>query len=99
RERAEAMPALPVPRLDYSNLRMAPPRSPDRGKLVAAPADDHGRASRAAAAADAIDRLPLPPGHAADWIHTYDYAFASDGKVDVASDGAWHSIALTTRAG
>jgi uncharacterized protein (TIGR02231 family) len=44
-------------------------------------------------------RLPLPPGHAADWVHTYDYAFASDGAVDVKADGAWHSIALTQRAG
>ena len=37
----------------------------------------------------------LPPGCAAAWSHTYDHAFATDGAVDVASDGAWHAIAVT----
>jgi uncharacterized protein (TIGR02231 family) len=46
-----------------------------------------------------IASLVLPPGHLAEWAHTYDYAFTSDGTVDLASDGAWHSIALTSREG
>lgn len=92
--------APPTPRLDYGNLRMAAASSPERGTLVAARApssDDY--AASVADAIDAIDELILPTGHVADWAHTYDYAFASDGRIDVASDGAWHSIALTSRAG
>ena len=46
-----------------------------------------------------VQSLPLPPGHIGEWAHTYDYAFTSDGSVDIASDGAWHSIALTSRNG
>jgi uncharacterized protein (TIGR02231 family) len=92
--------APPVPRLDYSNLRMAPPTAFERGMLVPAPrALDGGASARVTTATARIASLPLPPGHIANWAHTYDYAFASDGKVDIASDSAWHSIALTTRAG
>jgi hypothetical protein len=95
-----AVPLAPTPRLDYGSLKMAGPTSPDRGKLVAAPpAYDAGAISHVHEASASIGRLALPAGHAADWIHTYDYAFASDGTVDVASDGAWHSLALTSRAG
>jgi hypothetical protein len=94
----ESAPA--VPRLDYSNLRMAPPTAAERGMLVPAPrAADGGASARVTTATARIASMPLPPGHIADWAHTYDYAFASDGNVDIASDGAWHSIALTTRAG
>lgn len=94
------------PLLDYASLRMAPPTVRERGTLVAAPAApatpaaiDASVASRAAAAIARIAQLPLPPGHVGTWAHAYDYAFASDGAVDIASDGAWHSIALTSRAG
>jgi uncharacterized protein (TIGR02231 family) len=79
---------------------MAAPTSHDRGTLVPAPpAHDDGAAAHVREASASIDRLVLPSGHVADWSHTYDYAFASDGNVDVASDGAWHSLALTSRAG
>ena len=44
-----------------------------------------------------VDALALPPGCAAAWAHTYDYAFATDGAVDVRADGAWHSIAVTAK--
>jgi hypothetical protein len=92
--------AAPTPRLDYGNLRMAPASSPDRGKLVAArPVELGEQAARVADAIDELEALALPPGHVAEWAHTYDYAFASDGTIDVASDGAWHSIALTSRPG
>jgi hypothetical protein len=98
--RERAAPLAPTPRLDYGSLKMAGPTSHDRGKLVAAPpAYDAGAMSHVHEASASIGRLALPAGHAADWIHTYDYAFASDGTVDVASDGAWHSLALTSRAG
>ena len=78
-----------IPRLDYASLVMAAPTARERGKLVPAPqATTRGVASP-------LDHLALPPGHAAAWDHVYDYAFAADGNVDVKSDAAWHSIALT----
>jgi hypothetical protein len=89
---AEAATAEPQPRLDYGNLVMAPASSGDRGRLVPLPR------SAASEAPSRVDQLALPPGHVDEWAHSYDYAFASDGVVDVASDGAWHSVALTARA-
>jgi hypothetical protein len=86
----------PQPRLDYGNLVMAAPTAGDRGKLVPALRIASGHEDEAAVR---LDQLALPAGHAAEWPHTYDYAFAGDGTVDVASDGAWHSVALTTRPG
>ena len=99
---APAPPAPPAPsaaRLDYANLRMAPPGSAERGALVAAPRD-HRVATLDGEVATAVARvtaLVLPSGCQADWPHTYDYAFATDGAVDVGADGAWHSIAVTAR--
>jgi hypothetical protein len=94
-------PAPPVARLDYGNLRMAPPPSPSRGRLVPAPPDGHAGAvaQEVAAMRHRVDALALPAGCAAGWLHTYDYAFATDGAVDVRADGAWHSIAVTAKAG
>ena len=94
-------PPEPTPRLDYGDLVMAPPGASRRGQLVPAPSDPQA-AAIAGALADAIERVArraLPPGCSASWTHTYDYAFASDGAVDVAADGAWHALALTTKAG
>jgi hypothetical protein len=85
--------APPTPRLDYGVLVMAAPTDRARGRLVAAP-QHTGRASSVA-----IDQLALPPGHLNAWDHVYDYAFATDGVVDVKSDAAWHSIALTAKTG
>ncbi|HEX3475385.1 MAG TPA: mucoidy inhibitor MuiA family protein, partial [Kofleriaceae bacterium] len=88
-------PPPPPPRLDYTNLVMAPPGSPERGALIAA-SDGPGIAALTSPPAG-LGALPLPPGCSASWPHTYDYAFATDGAVDVRSDGAWHSIAVTAR--
>jgi uncharacterized protein (TIGR02231 family) len=89
-----------TPRLDYGSLVMAPPSSPQRGRLVSAPrVGDPQVTSQVAASHAALVKLDLPAGHVASWAHTYDYAFATDGAVDVASDGAWHSLALTARSG
>ncbi|HEY5936453.1 MAG TPA: DUF4139 domain-containing protein [Kofleriaceae bacterium] len=87
----------PAPRLDYGSLVMAPPTSPRRGMLVMATPDRAaGEAERDAGAAQArIRALTLPRGCRADWAHSYDYAYATDGAVDVRADGAWHSIAVT----
>jgi hypothetical protein len=98
--RAEPVAAASVPRLDYAGLVMAPPAARDRGKLVAVQRAFSGdSAARVMAGITAIEQLALPPGHDAEWEHVYDYAFASDGAVDVKSDAAWHGIALTARNG
>ena len=90
----------PTPRLDYGNLRMAEPKSAQRGTLVPSrPRLDVDLATRVETGIALIDQLPLPPGHVGDWAHNYDYAFASDGKVEIKSDATWHSIALTSRTG
>jgi uncharacterized protein (TIGR02231 family) len=88
-------PGTPVPRLDYGGLVMRAASDNDRGQLVGGVRRSHDYA----AAGARIDRLALPPGHASAWDHVYDYAFVTDGAVDVKSDATWHSIALTTRAG
>jgi hypothetical protein len=93
-------PPPPVARLDYGNLRMAPAASPARGRLVPAPPDRHATAveEEVAGMRRRVETLALPAGCEAAWLHTYDYAFATDGAVDVRADGAWHSIAVTAKA-
>ncbi|HEU0031288.1 MAG TPA: DUF4139 domain-containing protein [Kofleriaceae bacterium] len=99
-ELERAASGAPVPRLDYGSLVMAPPSSAQRGRLVPDARERGGRAIDRAVRADQakLDALPLPSGCRADWSHTYDYAFDTDGAVDVRADGAWHSIAVTARA-
>jgi len=94
-------PPAPAARLDYANLRMAPPGSPDRGTLVPAPQDPRSDAlaGEVAMAVARVVALTLPVGFVSEWPHAYDYAFATDGAVDVRSDGAWHSIAVTATTG
>lgn len=97
---SEMAPAASTARLDYGNLRMAPPSSPQRGQLIPTP-DGFGDPAGAAEVDAAVARvaaLPLPPGCRAAWSHTYDYAFTADGRVDIAADGAWHSLAVTALA-
>jgi uncharacterized protein (TIGR02231 family) len=86
-----------MPRLDYANLRMALPDSPLRGRLIAEPPPVSDASARVARGTATIVGLALPPGCVAEWTHAYDYAFTADGKVDVASDGAWHSIPVTAK--
>jgi len=87
------------PRLDYGNLRMAPPDAPARGTLIAAPRDRRSASidGEVAIAVARVEVLVLPPGCSAAWSHAYDYAYAGDGAVDVRADAAWHSIAVTAR--
>ncbi len=97
---ADGIPQAPTtPRLDYGNLRMAPPSSPQRGTLVVAPADRYASAisSEIAAARARLVMLEPPPGTSTEWTHAYDYAFETDGAVDVRADGAWHSISVTAK--
>ncbi|MEO7094748.1 MAG: DUF4139 domain-containing protein, partial [Polyangiales bacterium] len=83
------------------NLVMAPPASPVRGTLGPAPHDRHASAiaSELTSVLARVLTLPLPPRCLVDWTHTYDYAFVTDGAVDIAADGVWHSIAVTTKPG
>nr|HEX4318685.1 DUF4139 domain-containing protein [Kofleriaceae bacterium] len=92
-------PGQLVPRLDYGSLRMSPAAALDRGRLVAAGASAHELATMVAVDGD-VDRviaMPLPAGCHAAWAHSYDYAFAADGRVDVPSDGGWHALAITAK--
>ena len=95
----EQKPREPMARLDYGNMRMAPPTSSSRGQLVPAARDPWSQRieGEVTTAHARLVALPLPPGCIADWSHAYDYAFATDGAVDVKSDGAWHSIAVTAK--
>jgi len=102
--RSEISPATPkvpprsVPRLDYGNLVMAPPSSSLRGMLIEPPESyTDGVAQRVAERVGQLVGLELPDGCADDWSHAYDYAYATDGRVDVRADGGWHSIAVTVR--
>ncbi|MBL9020511.1 MAG: DUF4139 domain-containing protein, partial [Myxococcales bacterium] len=93
--------APPVPRLDYTNLVMPPPSASGRGTLTPAPADRRASAwaTELSTARARLAALPLPPRHSASWTHVYDYAFVTDGAVDVRADGTWHSIAVTSKSG
>ncbi|MBA3457587.1 MAG: DUF4139 domain-containing protein [Deltaproteobacteria bacterium] len=78
---------------------MAPASSPSRGTLIAAQPDHHAGliAQELATVAAKLAGLPLPTGCVTAWAHSYDYAFTSDGAVDVTADGAWHAIAVTAK--
>lgn len=99
--KGQGAPASEVPRLDYGNLVMAPPSSPVRGTLQPAPPGRHASAiaSEVTSAAAKLAGLPLPTGFHATWTHVYDYAYATEGAVDVRADGAWHSIPVTAKPG
>ncbi len=92
-------PPAPVPRLDYANLRMPAATAADRGRLGPAPGHPLLAAGEIAARleTDEVTSLALPARCADAWAHTYDYAFAADGRIDVASDAAWHSLAITAQ--
>jgi uncharacterized protein (TIGR02231 family) len=80
---------------------MAPPDAAQRGTLIPAARDPRTQHLDidAAARASRLAGLRLPTGYTTDWPHTYDYAYASDGTVDVRSDAAWHSVAVTAKPG
>lgn len=102
-------PPPPVAQLDYFGLTMAGPDDPSRGQLVVmamlaryqctgVEASVLAAGLRASeSAATEVDRAARPAGTSDRWSHTFDYALAADGRVDVPGDGCWHSIALGTR--
>ncbi len=93
--------------LAFGQLVLAGPRQPGRGTLQRQ-GDDH-RWSTAPAIAQAVHRaaatagrrvqgLTLPTGLRAPAPGVYDYAFVSDGRLDVPADGAWHQVAVAAHA-
>jgi hypothetical protein len=93
--------------LDYASLRMAGPSEAQRGHLqrvVSSMAfEDLGRLEPEAlvelAEQRALDTAALPPGHAVPVPEGgFDYAYPAERPVDVASDGAFHTIVLRTSA-
>ncbi|MBD1919962.1 DUF4139 domain-containing protein [Microcoleus sp. FACHB-831] len=53
---------------------------------------------RAVANAEKCMRSPLPPGgiNVRNVAGSFDYAYSADGRIDVPSDGQFHSVALTS---
>lgn len=106
---APPAPPPPVAQLDYFGLMMAGPEDPAPGQLVVMAMLARYRCSGVEAgvlaaglraserAAAEVDHAARPAGTSDRWSHTFDYALAADGRVDVPADGSWHSIALGTR--
>ena len=93
--------------LDYASLRMVGPSESQRGRLQPAASsiafEDLGRIEYDAlvelAEQRALDTSALPPGHTIPVPEGgFDYAYPADRPVDVASDGAFHTIVLRTVA-
>jgi hypothetical protein len=96
--------------LDYVGLVMVGIGHPRRGALVAMSLVERYRTTEGIDsdavrrrldqdrnAATRIDLLQVPAGHSAEWSHDFDYALDAEGRLDVPSDGEWHSIPLMTR--
>ncbi|HRC58842.1 MAG TPA: DUF4139 domain-containing protein, partial [Kofleriaceae bacterium] len=70
----------------------------DPGKLSGADAGRlQHRLAAASQAAERVEQSEPPAGMSCDWSHDFDYALAAEGRIDVPSDGGWHSIPLCTR--
>lgn len=105
------VPPEPTAELDYVGLVMAGIGHPRRGTLVAMSIVERYRASdgldadlvrrrlqRAQEAAQRLEQAAMPPGYSDDWGHDFDYAIEAEARVDVLSDGGWHSLPLCTRS-
>jgi hypothetical protein len=97
--------------LRYGDLRMPPPSSRRRGRLVLASRTElylallieqriEVRFDVLGAVESARQRslgVTLPPGCVLSWAEGYDYAYRSEARVDVPSDGDAHSLPLVER--
>ena len=100
--------------LRYGDLRMAPPSADGRGRLTPAGraqlylellveqrvtlrVDVLQEVERARDRARAVSSR-VPPGCQLAWAEQFDYAYPADARVDVPSDGDFHSIPLGERA-
>lgn len=109
---SEPMPsaALVIAEMNYVGLMMAGIGHPRRGHLVEMSLAERYRAdgldgelvrrriALAQKAAQIVDHDVVPPGFTGEWSHDFDYAIDAEGKVDVPSDGGWHSLPLQTRS-
>ena len=90
--------------LEFGALVMPPPDDAGRGRLRRVRADQRAGLDPAVSSAavrwfgarwhEVRDRA-VPGGCVEPTTGHYDYAFATTGTVDVASDGAWHAIAVS----
>ncbi len=99
-----------VAEMKYVGLMMAGLGHPRRGYLVEMSIVERYRADGvdgelvrrhlavAQKAAALVDQTVVPPGFTGEWSHDFDYAIDAEGKVDVPSDGGWHSLPLQTRS-
>jgi hypothetical protein len=97
--------------LRYGDLRMPPPSSRRRGRLVLASRVElylallieqrvEIRFDVLGAVEGARQRslaVTLPPGCVLSWAEGYDYAYRAEARVDVPSDGDAHSLPLVER--
>lgn len=109
---AEPTPEPPplIAEMNYVGLMMAGLGHPRRGHLVEMSLVERYRAdgldgelvrrriALAQKAAQIVDHDVVPPGFTGEWSHDFDYAIDAEGKVDVPSDGGWHSLPLQTRS-
>jgi hypothetical protein len=95
--------------LDFGTLRLAAPNAPLRGVLRAADAASDSTASSpivtgalaaARAVEHAIDALAAPAAHTfPDSLFGFDYRYDAEGRIEVPSDGAFHTVAITEAEG
>ncbi|HKE15778.1 MAG TPA: DUF4139 domain-containing protein [Kofleriaceae bacterium] len=97
--------------LRYHDLRMSPPSSRRRGRLVLAGQVElylslliEQRVEVRFDVLSAVDgarqraqSVSLPPGCVLAWAEGYDYAYRAESRVDVPSDGDSHSLPLAVR--
>jgi hypothetical protein len=107
--------AAPEDRMDYGALRLRGPDASERGRLVPVEAlavyqevsvDVRVTTkvlrvlAKVAARAEGVGQLALPPRCADPApIDDFDHAWEAEHPVDVASDGAWHTVTLTATEG
>lgn len=107
---AEPVGAEPRAQFDYVGLVMAGAGHERRGQLVAMTVVERYRTpdgvdgdevrrrlAQASHAASQVDQARPPPGTSSDWSHDFDYALDAEGRVDVPSDGGWHSVPILAR--
>ena len=91
--------------LDFGSLRLAAPSDEARGVLrPGEPAAASGLVAEALAAARAIDHamgsLGPPAAHTyPDSLFGFDYRYEAEGRIEVPSDGAFHTVAITEAEG
>lgn len=104
--RRQGAPAMRVTRalLDYGSLRLGAPSAAKRGVLRAADPQGDSVVVEALAAARAVEQvlgaLSPPAAHTyPESLFGFDHRYDAEGRVDVPSDCAFHSVAITEAEG